>query len=165
LSEQLIFEQRKYAWDYFTLHATQRLTTFNFYLVLAALLITGAFTAFKIDFLHPIVGAGLGLVLAFLSFVFHKLDERNRELVGIGEQALMFLEKEISSGLGSDQEPHVLQLFLKEKFQTDNLKKQRFCHILKKHLSYSDCFRCVFIMFGGSGLVIAAYALFHSLFC
>lgn len=156
---QLIFEQRKYAWDYFAIHATQRLTTFNFYLVLSALLITGALTAFKTDFMRPVVGAGLGLVLSFLSFIFYKLDERNRELVGIGEQALKLLEKELITDLANNKEPHVLQLFLREQFQTDTLKEKRFCCIWSSHFSYSDCFRWVFITFGSGGVIIAAHAL------
>ena len=40
---------RKQAWDYFVLHAGQRLTVFNFYIVISSVTATAYFSSFKID--------------------------------------------------------------------------------------------------------------------
>ena len=145
-------EHRKYAWDYFEVHAEQRLKTFNFYLVLAALLITASSTAFRMQFFNPFVGLSLGLLLAFLSYIFQKLDLRNKELIGVGEQALMAIEKKMGPE-GQDEIPHVFQLFNREKYQTDLLKKN-----CSEHYSYSQCFKWVYRCLGWAGL---ALAIFH----
>src|SRR5262245_17439344 len=133
-----LLEYRKYAWDYFKAHAEQRLKTFNFYLFLSALLITASSTAFNMRFLNPFVGLALGCMLAFLSYIFQRLDLRNKELIGIGEQALIAIEKKMGPD-GQDDIPNALQLFTREKYQTDLLKKN-----CTQHYSYSQCFKWVF---------------------
>jgi hypothetical protein len=111
---------RKQAWDYFQLHASQRLTTFNFYIVISSLLTTGLLGTFQKDYKTPFLGAGLGALLTFLSFVFWKLDERNKLLIKNAESALRHFESLVAPAPGS--EPHVTQLFLREEWVTDKTR-------------------------------------------
>jgi len=60
----------KRAWDYFELHANQRLTTFNFYVVISSLVTTGLLATFEKQYRTPYLGIGLGVLLTLLSFVF-----------------------------------------------------------------------------------------------
>ena len=69
---------RQQAWDYFALHAQQRLTTVNFYLVVATTLTAAAVASFQEDFGFPGLRLPAGLLLALLSFAFWRLDLRNR---------------------------------------------------------------------------------------
>ncbi len=56
------------AWNYFALHAQQRLTTVNFYLVLATALTAAAVASFGENFQFPGVRLAAGLLLSLLSF-------------------------------------------------------------------------------------------------
>jgi hypothetical protein len=60
-------QAREHAWNWFALHATQRMQAFNFFVVA---------TAF------------LALVGAWLTFWFNRLDARSYQLVEAGEDAL-----------------------------------------------------------------------------
>ena len=55
-SEVTLKEQREYALSYFQLHANQRMTTFNFFVVIAALLTTGISGTFSKDFQNHFFG-------------------------------------------------------------------------------------------------------------
>ena len=65
------------AWDYFALHAQQRLTTVNFYLVVATALTAAAVALFGENFRFPGLRMPAGLLLSLLSFAFWRLDIRN----------------------------------------------------------------------------------------
>jgi hypothetical protein len=79
------------AWRYFQQHASQRISFFNFFVVLASSMVAVLAAAlFQLN-VYPL-GVAVGLMLAFLSFVFWKVDERNKHLTKIGEKALIELE-------------------------------------------------------------------------
>lgn len=65
-----------HAWQYFQLHAQQRITTFNFYIVLTGLLTTGIATATYNLPQNAILTASLSVFLVGISYFFYKLDER-----------------------------------------------------------------------------------------
>lgn len=88
-----IKEMRDYAWKYFSLHADQRIKTFNFYLVLATFAVGGMLTIVNVAG-HAWVVALISFILAFLSWIFYNLDCRNKQLVKHGEDALKRLEQE-----------------------------------------------------------------------
>ena len=58
------------AWNYFALHAQQRLTTVNFYLVLATALTAAAVASFGENFQFSGMRLAAGLLLSLLSFAF-----------------------------------------------------------------------------------------------
>jgi hypothetical protein len=65
------------SWNYFQQHAQQRLSLFNFFVVFASLMTTGLISTFQTKYEIHFIGIGVGLVLAFISFIFWKIDERN----------------------------------------------------------------------------------------
>jgi hypothetical protein len=126
---------RKYIWNYFQLHAGQRLTTFNFYIVISTLLTSGYFVAVR-DV--PYLSLLLGIILVVFSYVFWKLDVRNKQLIRNAEKALMYIEskEEVSD---NTSEPHILNIFSYEHAQTQALKENHPFWFWKNLYTYSTC--------------------------
>lgn len=138
------------AWDYFEMHAAQRLTTFNFYVVLSSVIATSLFTILPSSQASR-VGWLLGLLLIFFSFVFWKLDSRNKGLIKGAEAAIKYFER--NSDLKDDGgEPHVAKIFLREEFMTSKRRRKKSIFFWRNYLSYSNCFNIIFIGFGLAGL-------------
>jgi hypothetical protein len=143
---------RKYAWDYFQLHASQRLTTFNFYIVISSAIVTVLFTVFEKTYKVPSLGILLGFLLIFFSFVFWKLDSRTKFLIKQAEEALKYLESISDVGEGTEQTPHVTQIFMRED-HISNISKRGSSSLWNRSLTYSDCFNLVFFAFSTTGLL------------
>jgi len=143
---------RDYAWDYFALHADQRIKTFNFFVVFATLL-AGAIVGLIKDKGDIRWISLLGFLLFFLSIIFWALDRRNRGLVRNGEEAIKFLDAELDlpDFRGA---PHVLQIFAHDDHFTDE----------GFHITYSKCLGFVFFIFAvlGIALGVASLWLHHS---
>jgi uncharacterized membrane protein len=92
-------EAQAYAWNWFALHAGQRLQLVNFWLVAIAFL-AAAFVQSQISHLRP-VAAGLALIGAVSSVAFQRLDARTRQLSGVAENALREFEAKWVSDGGS----------------------------------------------------------------
>lgn len=152
---------RQYAWNYFSVHADQRLKTFNFYAVLSSAIVAGTLAIAK-DAKNPAIAAPLAFLLAFLSFIFWKLDQRNRQLIKQGENALKYLEA-TSGPVGEAGAPHVVQLFTHEEHMTRGLVRFPRALPTRAHFSYSTCFNAVFFVFGFGGLLVAAVLLYKGL--
>ncbi len=142
---------RKQAWDYFQIHAGQRLTTFNFYIVVSAVLATAIFATFQKDYRVPRIGMLLGFLLALFPFVFWKLDSRNKDLIKRAEAALRFFESTCPPEDGEDG-PHISKVFSREKYDTDRRKKESSALSLERQLRYSDCFNIIFLAFSLLGV-------------
>lgn len=153
---------RKQAWDYFQMHANQRLTTFNFYIVISSVITTGLFTTFQKDYKVTYIGVLLGLLLCFFSYIFWKVDLRNKQLIKGAEDALKFFES--TTGLqDKDGEPHVAKLFQHEEYITNQRKQLRSILLWKKYYSYSHSFNRVFLTFALIGLIGATLSVIKSL--
>lgn len=155
---------RKQAWDYFQVHAAQRLTTFNFYVVISSVITTGVFATFQKD--YQIFGASalLGFLLILFSFTFWKLDKRNKELIKNAEAALRFFENS-SNFQDAGEEPHSVKLFLREEHVTNAKRANESFFALRRLFTYSDCFNIVFLTFalvGLSGLVFGIIKIWSS---
>jgi hypothetical protein len=83
--DEIAKQAREHAWNWFALHATQRMQAFNFFVVATAFLI--AAYASLLD-KEPAAAAVLAIVGAWLAFWFNRLDARSRQLVEAGEDAL-----------------------------------------------------------------------------
>ena len=149
---------RKQAWDYFQMQAGQRLTTFNFYIVISSVLTTALIASLKGDLVILHIGVALGFLLSLISFIFSKLDERNKELIKGAEEVIKFFEGS-SSLPDSGSEPHIAKKFLREEYDTELKKSQRSWRFWKNYYSYSDCFRVVFLTFGTIGVAGGVLAL------
>jgi len=116
-------KQREYAWNYFQLHAGQRMASFNFFVVIAALLAVALAGALKKDSESTIVGIAVGLSLMGVSFVFWKLDQRVRYLIKHAEAALKTLEDGWQEE-GGDTLSRIM-LFRAEEKKTSELKQNQ----------------------------------------
>lgn len=83
---------RAYAWNWFALHAGQRLQLVNFWLVAVAFL-AAAYVQSEVSHARPIA-AGVALVGVVASIAFQRLDVRTRQLSRIAEDALREIEQE-----------------------------------------------------------------------
>jgi hypothetical protein len=83
-------EARSYVWNWFALHAGQRLQLVNFWLVAVAFLAT-AFVQSQISHLRPIA-AGVALIGTVASVAFQRLDVRTHQLTRVAEDALREFE-------------------------------------------------------------------------
>lgn len=81
---------QSYAWNWFALHAGQRLQLVNFWLVAVAFL-ASAFVQARSDHLAAIA-FGVAVTGVVSSLAFMKLDVRTRQLVRVAENALESLE-------------------------------------------------------------------------
>lgn len=143
---------RKQSWDYFQMHSSQRLTTFNFYIVISSVVTTALFSTFQKDYKVPVLGIPLGLLLMLFSYIFWKVDQRNKQLIKGAEDALKYFEStwELEDKEGS---PHVAKIFQHEEFETNKRKEKRSILPWKRYYSYSNSFNMVFIGFAVVGLV------------
>ncbi len=150
-------DQRQYVWDYFQLHASQRLTTFNFYIVISTAIATGYIVTLGVSSI-PVLAILLGFTISLLSFIFWKLDVRNKLLIKNAEEALKYLEA-LTYTPGDKNESNVLKIFTYEEEQTNRMKMSKSFWPWKNHYSYSKCFNIVFAVFGIMGLLGTVYAI------
>jgi hypothetical protein len=150
---------REQAWNFFQMQAGQRLTTFNFYIVISSVIFTGLAGSFRSDVRLPCLGESLGLLLLLFSFVFFKLDERNRELIKGAEETLRYFESRAKLEGEAGDVPHIARRFTREDYDTKARKSRRSWRFWRNEYSYSECFGMVFLVFGGAGLAGAVVSL------
>jgi len=129
----------EHTWGYFQLHANQRVTVFNYFVVFSGLLVTGMAAAAQTSPRFAIVGVGLGLLLCLLSYVFFRLDQRVSFLIKNSEDVIKRLE------------PSSAPLFSDEVEQTADAKKQGLW-------TYGRAFRTMFMIMGIIGLLGASFS-------
>lgn len=81
---------RTHAWNWFALHAGQRLQLVNFWLVAIAFLVSAYVQARSSHM--PGIAFGVSVTGMLASLAFRKLDVRTRQLVLVAEDALRFFE-------------------------------------------------------------------------
>ena len=148
--EDLLKVLRDHAWEYFELHAEQRLKTFHFYILLETGLVAAILLAARVGVPDVRMLAVIGLAMVFFSYVFWKLDYRTKGMIKVAEEALKLFERrmfaadmEMASTSPFTNDPQVRGLVGISPFGT---------------LSYSKCFGAVFAAFAilGSAMVIAS---------
>lgn len=139
--------QREYAWSYFQLHANQRMSTFNFYIVISALITTGLISSLTGDKESFLLSVILSISLVVVSFIFWKLDQRVSFLIKHAEETLIKIEKESEN----NSEDVYANLFSDEDEKTPSARCS--WRIWKAHLTYSSCFSVLYLLFGLIGLL------------
>lgn len=139
-------EERSYLWGYFQLHAQQRLTTFNYFIVVAGLLSTGTLATYKSGDENLGIRVACGLFLTIISFIFWQLDLRTRTLIKHCEDMLKELEKKSPEGS--------VRIFKSEEQKTNYLRTRAY----SVYLTYRHCLGSVFLVFGlfGTGVALAS---------
>jgi hypothetical protein len=93
-------QARGHAWDWFALHAGQRMDSLNFFLVATAFLVAG-----YADLLekNPLAAVGVAVIGAWIAVWFSRLDRRTRQLVEVGEKALRVSQARLAKQSGIDE--------------------------------------------------------------
>ena len=104
----------EHAWKWFQHHATQRLTTFNFFVILFAGL-CASFSA-TLQSNRPEISAGIAFLAVLFSVLFKLLDVRNSHLIKLGEASLVEQEKKLSDILNDTKLCIVKQAGIRPKF-------------------------------------------------
>lgn len=92
-SEKIIELQFEYAWRWFSLHTNQRMSAFNLFL-LASGVVANAYVLLIREGLD-VPAASLAFIAVIVSIGFFLVDQRNHQLLRIGEDFLVYLEKEV----------------------------------------------------------------------
>jgi hypothetical protein len=101
-SSEHIETSYKYAWDWFSYHAGQRLTTFRFFLIVVGALLVGYFNSLEKGWRW--IGVMTALYGLVMSVAFWLLEIRNEELVRCGRRALDDLEKKLGQKIRKSDE-------------------------------------------------------------
>ncbi|MCY3748934.1 MAG: hypothetical protein OXG64_06525 [Chloroflexi bacterium] len=90
IDRELLQLRLDYAWRWFALHAKQRMTMFNYFLVASGILANAYGLLLREDFWEAaIVAASIGCLAGLVSW---GLDVRNRQLVKLAEEVLANIE-------------------------------------------------------------------------
>lgn len=139
----------KYAWDWFSYHAAQRLNAFHFFLIIIGFVVIGYSKSMELGQKGQLLGVFLGLFGALTSIAFMILDIRNTELVNCGRAALDNLEGKVGLTIRRDDKT-------REYFLTG-------CPILKPLLkpivNHGFWFRLIQLLTSIAFLFAAIYAL------
>ena len=81
-----------HAWNWFALHAGQRMQSFSFFLIATAFLVAAYATVLKE---HRDIAIGIGILGAWISLWFNRLEQRTKQLVKAGEAALAPFQEQL----------------------------------------------------------------------
>ncbi|MCM1102234.1 MAG: hypothetical protein NC079_10740 [Clostridium sp.] len=137
---------QKILWNYFAMHAGQRIQILNFYIVLETFFITGLLTLFQLSGDLTVFRLILSFSVIFFSFVFYALDKRTKEMIKFSEDALKTIEQKYESEYSSE-----IMIFSKEQEKT--LFERRWSWLAKNFLSYSKLFKLIYLFFGIIGIL------------
>lgn len=149
--ESALEASREYAWDWFDLHAKQRQQSFHFYLILITAVVgayylstrqVGASSPTQQYSAVPLV---VSFIAAIFSYLFYRLDRRNRMLIRYAEAALISFEKDLAEKLGESSAPRMLQC------AADPSRYQ--CDYVPMITTYGDIYRIIFAVGGIAGLI------------
>ena len=147
-----IKEQQEHVWNYFQLHASQRMASFKFFIVISALLTAGLARTFEKNYPYHSEGIVIGIGMIILSFVFWKLDQRVRFFVKHAETALKELETSRPAKINNKTRVCTAIFSSEEKESEKKILKQKLWP-WTWHMSYSNCFTWIYIMFSIFGLL------------
>ncbi|WP_166485695.1 hypothetical protein [Rhodoferax ferrireducens] len=148
-------EIRNHCWNYFSLHAQQRMSAFQFFITLETALIGAGFFVLqsKPQFADSHLTIMIGPLMAMLAFIFWKIDQRTKDLIKNAEKSLLEIES----------------FFLKNStvvqhlpFSIDQQNPIATFPIFTNRLTYTKSFGTVFVVCGFLGCAFT-FALITSL--
>ena len=144
MKESDLLTFREFHWKYFSLHADQRLKTFNFFIVVSAIFI-GAYMNMLDGAEENVLLIIFPIIIALISFVFWKLDIRTKHMIKNAEKAIKSIDSKLLEEYGDEYA--YMNLFQHD----DNIQAER------KDYSYSKCFSFIFILIILLGISAATY--------
>lgn len=144
----------EHLWRFFALHAQQRVSVFNFFVVLAGVISAAIGGALQAGRPLSVVVIALGLLLPLLSFVFWRLDQRNSDLIKISERALRSAEMACL--------PDYARIFVREE-TAGTPTAHADDRVVQTSWTFRTSFRFIFVFMGVAGILasgLGAYRLF-----
>jgi hypothetical protein len=149
------------SWNYFQLHAQQRLSFFNFFVIFSALMTTGLISTFQEKYDAHFIGIAVGLMLSLIAFVFWKIDERNKYLTKASEDAIKIIEQHYKCSqcyIDSNK----FQIFSREEIETNQIRISQKKRLFPfRQISHSKSFNFIFLVYFIIGLVGAGTSTFY----
>ncbi|NWB21035.1 hypothetical protein HX824_10525 [Pseudomonas sp. D4002] len=130
------------AWRFFQLHAQQRMTVFNFYLIITGLVAAGIGACVTQEDTLSFAGGALGTFLSLVSFIFWKLDQRVSVMIKKSEDVIVQIESTFA-------------LPIESIFSEDHTQLNRNILLLHSPWTYGRCFRISFLTVGLIGIFFA----------
>ncbi|MCM1542305.1 MAG: hypothetical protein NC121_13725 [Blautia sp.] len=130
-------------WNYFELHANQRMQLMNFFIVLESLMVAGLISLLDAEGNLSIWECGICVGMIFFAAVFYGLDYRTKKMIKLCESSIKLLERRNNGTQGSVEE--WIGIFSKEEDYTKN-QKIRF--------TYSKLFGIQYIFFALIAIVM-----------
>jgi uncharacterized membrane protein len=143
------------AFKYFIQHAQQRVQHFNYFIIYSSLLTTGAITCLQPNIKAYSLGIGIGLIQLFVSFVFNKLDDRNRFLIKHAENIIKNIEKQT---IGTNH--NFYPLFTLEENLTNKLAQLKKKNIISRPISHKTAYSSIYLVFGIIGFIYFIISVF-----
>ncbi|WP_342148089.1 hypothetical protein [Methylorubrum sp. SB2] len=142
----------EHLWRYFALHAQQRISVFNFFVVLSGVISAAIGGALQVGGPLNFVVVILGLLLPLLSFVFWRLDQRNSDLIKIAERALRRGEEA--------HLPIYARIFVRESLAGTSAAATE-DRITQTRWTFRMSFRLIFVVMGIAGTLASAFAVYR----
>lgn len=139
------------AWKHFQQHAQQRILYFNYFVVFSTILTTGLVTTFQANFQGRFLGVGLGVIQAFLSYVFWKIDDRNRFITKHSESIIREIETTNTNKYNLFTREETLTL---EQFESDKSK-----WFWDRQITHGKSYKIIFLSFFFIGLIGSVVSL------
>lgn len=146
-----MIEARRYAWDYFSLHADQRMKMFNFFLIFSGIILA-AFPALLRLAPKNLYVALFPLILPVTSFLFWRLDQRTRHLIHNAEATLKDIEEALAKK--SEDGPNFYLLFKRDERALEEVRKKWWSK-MGVPITYRESFRLVFLLFAAVGIALS----------
>ncbi|TKJ39298.1 MAG: hypothetical protein CEE38_00720 [Planctomycetes bacterium B3_Pla] len=152
------------AWNYFQQHAQQRLSFFNFFVIFSVLMTTGLISTFQEKYNAHSIGIAIGLMLSLISYVFWKIEERNKYLTKTGENAIKQIEQHYPCAK-CYPDPVKFKIFSLEQEETDKIRKeQRGKIFVFRQISHSKSFNLIFFVFFVVGVLGAGASIYFQFY-
>jgi len=133
-------------WEYFSLHASQRIQMLNFFIVLETFLLTAWLTLLQVDTGLSLPRIIIGFALILFSIVFYVLDVRTKTMIKLCEESLSHVEKSYIKYFGKKY-----MIFSLERERTAEERKKS--KLKRWFLSYSKLLRIIYVFFAFTGLL------------
>ncbi len=154
-----IEENWQQVWNHFQLHATQRMSTFNFFIIISALVTTALVATYQKDFEFTIARYILSSSLIVVSIIFWKLDQRVQYFIHHAEEVLIEVETQMVNQATDYEYCPVFKL--EAKSTNNKLARDKVWRgIFRENMSYSECFVVIYFLFGTigtAGLIIPLF--------
>ena len=135
----------EHAWRYFEKHSDQRVSFFNFYILIMAASSTALSILLQNEKLYYL-GILLGLFIIITSYIFWKIDQRTAFLIKNSERVLKNIEE--------NYEPKY-HIFNIEEFELNKINEKN--NYFFKYKTYGELFRIIYGFIASIGLISTIY--------